>query len=238
MSGHSKWSTIKHKKAKEDFKRGKIFTNLIKEITVAARSGGGDPLGNPRLRFLLDKAKDVNMPSENSQRAIKRGTGEIPGIHYESYTYEGYGPGNSAVIIDVLTDNKNRAIAEIRALFNRKNGVLAESGAVTWMFKRLGIIEFEANLFTEDKILELLLNYDIVDLYLEDNNFYVQVVPQDLEAAKQVLVNNKIKIINSEVEWVSQNRVDLDGEAEEKALDFLSAIEELDDVQHVYTNLN
>ena len=140
MSGHSKWATIKHKKAKEDAKRGKLFTKLIKEISVAARQGGGDPDANPRLRTLMDKAKEINMPQENSSRAIKKGTGELPGTFYERYQYEGYGPGNSAVIVDVLTDNKNRAIAELRALFTRKGAALAESGAVSWMFDKLGVI--------------------------------------------------------------------------------------------------
>ncbi len=163
MSGHSKWATIKHKKAKEDAKRGKVFTKLIKEITVAAKAGG-DPAGNPRLRTLLDNAKEVNMPQENVTRAIKKGTGELPGVSYQSQMYEGYGPGKIAIIVDVLTDNKNRAVADLRHLFVRKGGVLAENGAVQWMFDRMGIIRGSGSNVTEDKLIELLLDYDVKDI--------------------------------------------------------------------------
>lgn len=237
MAGHSKWKSIKHKKGIADSKRGKMFTKLIKEITVAARAGGGDPMGNPRLRFLLEKAKEINMPLENAQRAIKRGTGEMPGMSYEAYTYEGYAPGNVAVMVDVLTDNKNRAIADMRTLFNKKGGILAESGAINWMFKKLGVIEVSNNNLSEDKILELLLDHDIVDISEEDNNFYIKVSPQELEVVKQVLTNNKIHVANADIEWVPQNNVSVEGEVEEKAIEFLSALEDLDDVQNVYTNM-
>lgn len=237
MAGHSKWKSIKHKKGIADSKRGKMFTKLIKEITVAARAGGGDPMGNPRLRFLLEKAKEINMPLENAQRAIKRGTGEMPGMSYEAYTYEGYAPGNVAVMVDVLTDNKNRAIADMRTLFNKKGGILAESGAINWMFKKLGVIEISNNNLSEDKILELLLDHDIVDISEEDNNFYIKVSPQELEVVKQVLTNNKIHVANADIEWVPQNNVSVEGEVEEKAIEFLSALEDLDDVQNVYTNM-
>ena len=154
MAGHSKWSTIKHKKAKEDAKRGKKFTKLIKEITVAAREGGGDPDDNPRLRLHLEKAKEINMPQENSMRAIKRGTGELPGVNYEQYLYEGYGPGSCAVIIDMLTDNKNRAISTVRSFFHKQGATLAESGAVSWMFDKLGVIRVPADSVSEDTLLE------------------------------------------------------------------------------------
>lgn len=237
MSGHSKWATIKHKKAKEDAKRGKLFTKLIKEISVAARQGGGDPDGNPRLRTLLDKAKEINMPLENSQRAIKKGTGELPGVAYEHYQYEGYGPGNSAVIIDVLTDNKNRAIAELRALFTRKGGVLADSGAVSWMFDKLGVVHVASQDLTEDKLLEILLTHDVKDIYKEDSTFVVTCDIKALDEVKHALTTAGYAIESAEVEWVPKDTLDVGKETEEKAYEFLGAIEELDDVQNVYTNV-
>jgi YebC/PmpR family DNA-binding regulatory protein len=237
MSGHSKWSTIKHKKAKEDAKRGKQFTKLIKEITVAARMGGGDPEGNPRLRLLMDKAKEINMPMENSQRAIKRGTGELPGVSYERYLYEGYGPSNSAVIIDVLTDNKNRAIAELRALFARKGGTIAESGAVSWMFDKLGVIRIPNQGMTEDQLIENLLAHDVKDVYSEDGTFVVTCDMKALDEIKQALALQKIAVESADVEWVPKTILDLDTASEEKVYDFLSGIEDLEDVQNVYTNI-
>ena len=237
MSGHSKWATIKHKKAKEDAKRGKSFTKLIKEISVAARQGGGDPEGNPRLRTLLEKAKEINMPAENSARAIKKGTGELPGVSYERYQYEGYGPGNTAAIIDVLTDNKNRAIGELRAVFARKGGVVAESGAVSWMFDKLGVIRIADQGLTDDQLLEMLLAHDVKDIYQEDGTFVITCDVKALEDVKNVLASSKITPESAEIEWVPQNTVDLSPEAEEKVYDFLGAIEDLDDVQNVYSNV-
>ena len=239
MSGHSKWSTIKHKKAKEDSKRGKLFTKLIKEITIAARLGGGDANANPRLRLLLDKAKEINMPLENSQRAIRRGTGELPGMSYERYMYEGYGPGNSAVMVEVLTDNKNRAIGELRALFSRKGGILAEAGAVSWMFNKLGVITLPKSDITEDQLLENLLAHDVKDIkQIEDNGFVITTDLKALEEVKQALITMGLKPESAEVEWVPQTTISIPNpEIEEKAHDFLSALEDLDDVQEVYTNL-
>ena len=237
MSGHSKWATIKHKKAKEDAKRGKTFTKLIKEISVAARQGGGDPDANPRLRTLMDKAKEVNMPAENSARAIKKGTGELPGTTYERYQYEGYGPGNSAVIVDVLTDNKNRAIAELRALFTRRGAVLAESGAVSWMFDKLGVIRIPTQGLSEDQLLEILLAHDVKDVYQEDGLFVITCDPKALDEVKSVLTNSGYTVESAELEWVPKDTVPLNKESEDKAYEFLSAIEELDDVQNVYTNV-
>ncbi len=237
MSGHSKWSTIKHKKAKEDSKRGKLFTKLIKEITIAARLGGGDPNGNPRLRLLLDKAKEINMPAENSQRAIKRGTGELPGVSYERYTYEGYGPGSIAVIIEMLTENKNRAIAELRALFNRKNGIVAESGAVGWMFDKLGVLHAQSKGVTEDTLIDSLLAFDIKDISLDNDTFTITCDPRALEEVKHCLTKLGLKVENAELEWVPKTTLELSNELETKAHDFLGAIEDLDDVQNVYTNL-
>lgn len=237
MAGHSKWSQIKHKKAKEDCKRGKLFTKLIKEITIAARMGGGDPAGNARLRLLLEKAKEINMPQDNSARAIKRGTGEIPGQSYESYIYEGYGPGNIAVIVEVLTDNKNRAIAEMRTIFTRKGGVVAQAGAVSWMFSKLGIIRIPASETSEEALLELLIEHEISDINVEDNIITITCDLKAIEEIKQILSENKIKTETAEIEWVPQSSVVVNKENEEKAYDFLQALEDLDDVQNVYTNL-
>ncbi|HVW98891.1 MAG TPA: YebC/PmpR family DNA-binding transcriptional regulator [Candidatus Babeliaceae bacterium] len=238
MAGHSKWKQIKHKKAIADSKRAQKFTKLIKEISVAARVGGGDPNGNPRLRFLLEKARDINMPLENSMRAIKKGTGELPGAQYEAYQYEGYGPGGIAVIIDVLTDNKNKAIAELRHVFSRKGGHVAESGAVSWMFERMGVIRTEPTSLSEDKLIEQLMKYDIKDISREDDNSYEIICdPRSLDDVKQAAANMGLKVTESELEWVPKTAISLSEESEEKAVDFLQAIEELEDVQNVYANL-
>jgi YebC/PmpR family DNA-binding regulatory protein len=237
MSGHSKWKTIKHKKALADAKRSKNFTKVIKEITVAARSGGGDPSGNPRLRFLLDKARDINMPSENAQRAIKKGTGELPGVQYESYMYEGYGPAGIAVLLEVLTDNKNKAIAEVRHVFSRKGGILAETGSVNWMFERLGVIT-TSNTISEDRLLEELLPYEIKDITDEEDGFTITCSTKSFEAVKQTLTNLGVKIIDAEIEFVAKNTISLPEPEEAKAIEFLEAVEELDDVQNVYSNLD
>lgn len=237
MAGHSKWKKIKHDKAKEDAKRGKLFTNLIKEITVAARTGGGDPTGNPRLRLLLDKSKEINMPLDNAMRAIKRGTGELPGQTYERYMYEGYGPGQIAVLTEVLTDNKNRAIAELRALFTRKGATIAESGAVSWMFSKLGVITVPAKGLSDDLLLEKLLDFDVKDIKQVDEFFNITCDPKSLDDIKQALKNSGVSIESAEIEWVAQNTMDLAAAEQEKAVEFLDALEDLDDVQHVYTNL-
>ncbi len=237
MAGHSKWKQIKHKKAITDTKRGKMFTKLIKEISVAARLGGGDPTGNPRLRLLLEKSKEINMPLENAQRAIKRGTGELPGVHYEPYTYEGYGPGNIAVIVDVLTDNKNRAIAELRTVFTRKGGVIAENGAVSWMFDKLGVIHVPKQGITEDQLIEKLLEYPVKDVSSEEDAFVITCDPKALDEVKQGLATMGIKVENADIEWVPRDTVELATDTEAKAYEFLSALEDLDDVQNVYTNV-
>lgn len=237
MSGHSKWSQIKHKKAILDSKRGKAFTKLIKEITVAAKIGGGDPNGNPRLRTLLDKAKEINMPTENAIRAIKKGTGELPGTHYEQYMYEGYGPGGIAVIIEVLTDNKNRSVAELRHAFSIKGGSLAETGAVNWMFEKMGLIKAKANGISEDEMLEKLLDYEVSDITLDDDTFFITCLPKSIEEIKKALSKDNIKVESADIEWTAKNPLKLDAAESEKALDFLSFVEDLEDVQNVYTNL-
>ncbi|MCX5922092.1 MAG: YebC/PmpR family DNA-binding transcriptional regulator [Candidatus Dependentiae bacterium] len=239
MSGHSKWATIKRKKAIIDSKRGKAFTKLIKEITVAARVGGGDPDANPRLRTLVEKSKALNMPVDNTMRAIKKGTGELPGASYEPFSYEGYGPHGIAVIIDTLSDNKNRTVAELRHLFSVKSGSLGESGSVNWMFERMGVIQTKGEKgITEDTLLENLLDYEINDISTdEDNYFSIQCNPKSLDLVKQAVEKLGLKVESAEIEWVPKTTMDLSDEQSTKALEFLSALEDLDDVQEVYTNL-
>ncbi|MFA5999075.1 MAG: YebC/PmpR family DNA-binding transcriptional regulator [Candidatus Babeliales bacterium] len=237
MSGHSKWANIKHKKAKEDAKRGKEFTKLVREITIAAKSGG-DPAGNPRLRHLVDEAKDINMPLENIQRAIKKGTGELPGVSYEAITYEGHGPGGTAIIIEVLTDNKNRVVAELRHIFSRNGGTLAETGAIGWMFERLGIVRAHAPAgLTEDQIFERLLDFEINDISIQDGTLTVSMPIASLHEVTEAVKGMGIKVDNSQLEWVAKNLIELDADAEEKAFNLLEKIEEYDDVQNVYTNI-
>lgn len=239
MSGHSKWSTIKHKKAIIDSKRGKAFTKLIKEITVAARLGGGDTEGNgnPRLRTLLEKAKAINMPLDNAVRAIKKGTGELPGVNYEAYMYEGYGPEGIAVIVETLTDNKNRTVGELRHAFSAKGGNLAENGAVNWMFEKMGSLKGKADNLSEDSLLEMLLDFDIADLSIDEGTFFITCAPKALDAVKQALLSKNIAVESAELEWVPKDSIKLDDAAAQKAYDFLNFIEDLDDVQNVYTNL-
>lgn len=236
MSGHNKWSQIKHKKAKEDAKRGKAFTKLIKEMTVSTREGGGDPAGNARLRQLIEKAKDINMPQDNITRAIKRGTGELPGVHYESYTYEGYGPFGIAVMIETLSDNKNRTVADMRHLFSKGGGTLGDSGSVSWMFKRMGVIRASGTI-SEDTLLEKLLDYDIKDLKQDGTIFTIFVDTLLLDAVKKAAHTAGLTIESAEIEWVAQNTVSLTDAQSEKAVEFLSTLQDHDDVQNVYTTL-
>lgn len=237
MSGHSKWSTIKHKKAALDSKRGKAFTKLIKEITIAARLGGGDPNGNPRLRLLMDKAKEINMPTENTMRAIKRGTGELPGVHYEEFTYEGYGPNGIAVIVDTFSDNKNRTVSELRHIFSSKGGTLAENGAVSWMFEKMGVLKASDGAMTEEKLLEALIDYDINDIKKDGSTFYIYTNLKALEPVKHAAENLGMKIEEAEIEWVAKTNMDLAEEQADKAYEFLGVLQDHDDVKNVYTNL-
>ncbi len=245
MAGHSKWANIKHKKAKEDAKRGKEFTKLVREITIAAKSGG-DPAGNPRLRHLIDEAKDINMPSENVTRAIKKGTGELPGVSYEAITYEGHGPSGSAIMVEVLTDNKNRVVADLRAIFTRNGGHLAETGAITWMFERLGIVRMPVptvipvilnNVITEDSLFEALIDYDVKDISIHDGIITLSMPLVSLHEVTEAVKKMGFKVDGSQVEWVAKTLVTLDPEAEVKAFNLLEKIEEYDDVQNVYTNV-
>ncbi len=239
MAGHSKWSQIKHKKAKLDAKRGKAFTKLIKEITVCARLGGGDPDGNARLRLLIEKAKEINMPQQNIIRGIKKGTGELPGAQYEGMTYEGYGPHGIAVLVETLSDNKNRTVAELRHIFSKKGGNLSESGSVAWMFENLGVIHVSGNT-TEDQLLETLIDYDVDSISKdEDHLFTISCDPKELDKVKHALENLGLKIEAANLEWLPKetNKNTLEGAQAEKAYGFLEALDDLDDVQNVYTNL-
>lgn len=237
MAGHSKWKQIKHKKAIADAKRGAKFTKLIKEITLAARTGGGDPAGNARLRLLLEKAKEINMPADNAQRAIKRGTGELPGVIYEQALYEGYGPHGVAVLVDVLTENKNKAVAELRHAFSRGGGTLAEGGAVSWMFEKKGEIKITAGTMTEEQLLENLIEYPVDNIMLDEGHFFIHCSPKALDEVRHALEQLGIKIESAEIEWMAKTSIELEETQSNHVFEFLSKIEELEDVQNVYTNL-
>ncbi|HJZ23676.1 MAG TPA: YebC/PmpR family DNA-binding transcriptional regulator [Candidatus Babeliales bacterium] len=236
MAGHSKWANIKRKKAKEDGKKSKVFTKIIKEITIAARENGGNPDLNPRLRLLLEKGKEANMPIENAMRAIKKGTGELPGAQYEEYTYEGYAPHGIAVMIDAITDNKNRTVAEFRRLFSENNGSLGELGTVNWMFEKLGAVTAQGKI-TEDELLEHLIEYDIKDMQIDDNAYTIYCDPKALESVKNAVEKAGLKIENSGLEWVAKNTTELPEGQSDKVLEFLSKVQDHDDVENVYTNL-
>jgi len=235
MSGHSKWATIKHKKGALDAKRGKIFTRLIKEITISAKQGGGDPDGNPRLRGAIAAAKAENMPADNIKRAIQRGTGELEGVNYEEITYEGYGPGGVAVIIDVLTDNKNRAVSEIRHAFTKNGGNLGESNSVSWMFSKKGVIVIAKDAASEDRITEVVLDAGAEDLSDEGENWEVLCDPKDYEAVTEALKTAKITPEHAEVTKIASTYTKLEG-TQANAMGRL--LEDLDDAQNVYSNFD
>jgi len=236
MAGHNKWSQIKHKKAKEDAKKGKAFTKIIKEITMVTREGGGDPDHNPRLRLLLEKGKEANMPLENAMRAIKRGTGELPGVNYEEYIYEGYAPNGIAIMVDAITDNKNRTVAEFRRLFSENGGTLGEAGSVSWMFEKVGAVH-ALGIISEDTLLEQLLEYDIKDMQIQDNSCIIYCDIKSLESVKQNIEKLGLKIETSGLEWVAKSTVNLLESQAEKVYEFLSTVQDHDDVKNVYTNL-
>ena len=239
MSGHSKWSTIKRKKGKTDAERGKVFTKIIKEITVAARTGGGDAEGNPRLRTAIVAAKEANMPQSNIERAIKKGTGELPGVTYEEITYEGYGPGGVAVLVEVTTDNKNRAVADIRHLFARFGGNLGETGSVNWMFEKRGVITVEkSKVKNEDDLLMVVLDAGASDMTSEAQNYEIQTPANAFDKVKQALEKNKIPITSAEINMVPQSTVKLEGKNAEQMIKLMEALEEHEDVQKVYANFD
>ncbi len=238
MSGHSKWSTIKRKKAALDAKKGKLFTKLIKEITIAARQGGGDPNGNPRLRLAVDNAKAANMPMDNIERAIKKATGELEGVVYTELTYEGYGPGGVAILVEAATDNKNRTVAEVRHLFNKHGGSLGETGSVAWMFDKKGIITFPTQGKTEDDIMEIVLDAGAEDISEEEGYFEVTTEVENFEPVRRALVDAGLEIENASLQWIAKNTVDVSGDTAEKVMKLIDALEDNDDVQNVYSNAN
>jgi YebC/PmpR family DNA-binding regulatory protein len=238
MSGHSKWATIKHKKGALDAKRGKIFTRLIKEITIAARQGGGDPDGNPRLRSAIAAAKGENMPADNIKRGIQRGTGEIPGLQYEEISFEGYGPGGVAIIVDATTDNRNRAVSEIRHCFSKNGGNLGEPNSVRFMFAKKGIIAIPKEAADEDKLMGIVLEAGGEDLNDEGENWEIVTDPHAWEAVAQAVKDAKIETILSEVTMVASTYTKLEGPTAAQCLRLLEALEDNDDVQNVYSNFD
>ncbi|MCF8383997.1 MAG: YebC/PmpR family DNA-binding transcriptional regulator [Chlorobium sp.] len=238
MSGHSKWATIKRKKAATDQKRGNLFTKLVKEITIAARMGGGDPSGNPRLRLAIDTARMNSMPMDNIQRAIKKGTGELEGASYDEITYEGYGPAGIALIIETATDNRNRTVAEIRHIMSRNNGSLGESGSVGWMFHRKGSIEVLKTAAEEDRLMELLLDAGLEDLDSDDEAYYTVLCDvRDIEAVKKALEDVGIAYENAKIDLVPENYIELEADDAGKVIRLIDALEGNDDVQAVYSNM-
>jgi YebC/PmpR family DNA-binding regulatory protein len=238
MSGHSKWSTIKHKKAAKDAKRGKIFTKLIKEITVAARMGGGDINANPRLRTAVLTARGSSMPSDNIERAIKKGTGDLEGVTYEEIQYEGYGPGGVAIIAQVLTDNKNRTVSEIRRLFSKHGGNMGETGCVGWMFDKKGILTVDKSKIDEDRLMDIALDAGAEDVRDEGEVFEVVALPEDFEKVKERLDQEKIAVTSAQVCLVPKNTVDVDAKHVEQVLKLSEELEDHDDVQSVAANFN
>jgi YebC/PmpR family DNA-binding regulatory protein len=238
MSGHSKWSTIKHKKGAADAKRGRLFTKLIKEITMAARLGGGAPESNPRLRKAIDDAKAVNMPADNIKRGIQRGTGELPGVNYEEVTFEGYGPGGVAVLVEAMTDNQNRTLPEIRTIFSKNGGNLGQSGSVRFLFQKKGYLAIEKDKASEDDVMEAAIEAGAEDVTTTDQYHEVMTEPEALNAVKTRLEEKKIPIAVSELSMIPTTEVELDQRKADQMMRLMEALEDHDDVQHVWANAN
>ena len=238
MSGHSKWATIKRKKAATDQARGKLFSRLIKEITIAARHGGADAESNPRLRTAILTAKNANMPAANIERAVKRGSGDLEGVHYEETHYEGYAPGGVAVMVEIATDNRNRTAGEIRNLFTRYGGSLAEAGAVSYLFKARGVVLIDRSAIGEDALMELALEAGADDVRLEGESYEIDTPPGRFEAVKDALAGRGIATQSAELTKIASVQVDLDERAAGTVLKLVDALEDHDDVQKVYANFN
>ena len=240
MSGHSKWSTIKRKKGAADAKRGQAFTRLIKEVTIAARMGGGNPEGNPRLRTAVAAAKAENMPKDNIERAIKKGTGELEGVNYEEFTYEGYGPAGVAVYVEIMTDNKNRTAADVRHIFSKNNGNLGENGCVVWIFEKKGTFVYDKSEVDEEKLMETVLDAGAEDISEEESTWVVMTDHKDFYTVKEEI--DKIKdlplYIGSEITMVPQNTVKVVGKEAEQVLRLMDALEDCEDVQNAYANFD
>lgn len=238
MSGHSKWAGIKHKKAANDAKRGKIFTKLIKEITVAAREGGGNPDSNPRLRTAINNAKSQNMPMDKIETAILRGTGQLSGTNYEEFSYEGYGPNGVAIIVEVVTDNKNRSTSDMRHIFSRNGGNLGEKGCVSWMFNKRGLITVDKNKANEDDLIAIALDAGAEDVKSDDQSFEIITAPEDFETVKDAVQKAGIEISYSGISMIPQNTVRLEGKEAIQTLKLIETLEEYDDTQNVYSNFD
>ncbi len=236
MSGHSKWATIRRKKGAIDAKRGAVFTKIIREITVAAKMGGDDQNANPRLRTAVLKAKASNMPNDNIERAIKKGTGSLDGVVYEEVRYEGYGPGGVAIMLDCLTDNKNRTTPEVRTIFNKNGGNLGETGSVGYLFSRKGQIVLEVGQTTEDEAIELLLDFDIEDIITEDGNIIITTAPEAYNDVVDKLMSKSFKMASNELTYIPMTTMSLDEKKATQCLRIIELLEEQDDVQNVYSN--
>jgi YebC/PmpR family DNA-binding regulatory protein len=236
MSGHSRWSTIKHKKGAADAKRGKVFTKLIKEVTVAARMGGGDPMGNPRLRRAIDDARAVNMPGDNITRAIKKGTGELEGVHYEEITYEGVGPSGTLFLVDVVTDNRNRTNPELRKVFDQHNGQLGSAGAAAWAFDEKGVITVKKEAASEDKVFDVAAGAGADDLEDIGDSWLVKTVKTDLESVRSALVAANIEVATAELAKLPKNKKLVSGRDAEVLINLVEALEDHDDVQKVFAD--
>ena len=238
MAGHSKWAQIKHKKASADAKRGKLFTKIVKEISVSARLGGGDPSGNPRLRTAIDKAKEVNMPQDNIKRAIMKGTGELPGVSYEEAFYEGYGPGGVAILIDTLTDNKNRTISEIRHIMTKNGGNLGEAGCVSWMFEAKGYILIDKSKIDEDTLMTVALDAGVEDMRNDpkEENYELITIPEKMSSVQSALEESGIPISMAEITMLPKSYAVIDQKQAEQVMRLIEILEDNDDVQNVFTN--
>ncbi|HGE72155.1 TPA: YebC/PmpR family DNA-binding transcriptional regulator [Candidatus Poribacteria bacterium] len=238
MSGHSKWAGIKHKKAAIDAKRGKIFTKLIKEITVAAREGGGNPDANPRLRTAIQNAKAQNVPNDKIETSILRGTGQLPGLSYEEVTYEGYGPGGVAIIVEVVTDNKNRAISDMRYIFSKNGGNLGERGSVAWMFSKKGLITIDKDKANEDDLIAIALDAGAEDIQVKDDSYEIITTPDNFEAVKKAIDEAGIETVLAQVSMIPQTSVVVEGKEAHQVLKLMEALEDYDDTQNVYSNFD
>lgn len=238
MAGHSKWANIKHRKASVDAKRGKVFTKLIRELTVAAKEGGPDADSNPRLRAAIQTAKGQNMPNDTIDRAVKRGSGDMDGVVYQEVFYEGYGPGGSAVYVKALTDNKNRTVAAVRSLFNKNGGNLGETGCVSWIFEMKGRITFKGESVTEDQLFEIAIDAGAEDVAAEDNDFVVITSTEEFENVKTALNDAGLKYGEAEITMVPQSNIKIDGKEAERMIRLMEALEDSDDVQNVYANFD
>lgn len=238
MSGHSKWHSIKYKKAAQDAKRGKMFTKIIRELSIAARMGGAEPDANPRLRKAISDAKAINMPSDNIKKAIMKGTGQLEGVSYEEVAYEGYGPGGIAIYVEVVSDNKNRTVSELRHIFSRNGGNIGESGCVAWMFKRKGYIVVERSKASEDDLLEIVTEAGAEDLREDGSNYEIFTPPEDYEKVVESLKNSSIEIAASNLGYIPQNYIKLEGKKAQQLLRLMEELEDHDDVQNVWANFD